>query len=582
MVKEKFLINNNLLKNLYLYCLFFLLWMVPRFSAIVENVLLFDDHSIINGMPFSITLEINRPTQYLILQFWSSIFPDYFSTRIPKILAGIYLSGFSFLTFKILRNWGLSGLISFFMVALFVSHPLINEVTLWGATQNYPLMMLFMAVAFLLVQAEITPLRLIFASLFVAAGTLGYQPYLGAYIAFIITAFFIESISQTSSPSRSFMLRSLAILFSLIIYVIYDEIVSDLILGVVESHLPTVFSSSLPQDYLYLKVKACINLFVDTIVPIFSFYSNVDYAFRKWEVIPISLFILMVFLGLRFRIGLLKTLIMALVMSMLPLLVLSSIFLSSSSPQAWRISVLSLLSLILEVAVFAHIINLKGSNVFPHRKGTVLGVLLFASVLLFILPVTVYDVQRRVKVYQEDRDLTAAIQNYWRTDHENHSGSDFRVAVFNLDNKLLKVDNKKIQEVTTAYQVILSYSVFASHELASLSYFNKRDMNMLFFPANAESIKRFFDICDFKFASENDGQRTKRPIGMTPFKNPICSYIYDKKFDKINVIDDEEFISNVEASCSKIITNADLKQPRRVLHYPERRISVICSYPNRI
>ena len=564
--------------SFFLLIAFFSFWLIPRFPAIYHNVLSLDDFTILNGMGHFAHLDHYRPTMFLSNQLLDFIIPgETYATNIPKIVAGFYLSGFNLVLYKILKKWGISSPLCFLIVNLLLLHPIINEITLWNAVQSSSLIMLLVTSAYRVIQININMMRLVLSISLLTLGLLGYQPYIGIYFALVITGFFVGVVSKVKHSTLKLLSFQILVMFiAIIFYFLYAEVISKYLMGI-ESHRGAI-GSPIGQEYLVTKLKGEINLFINLIVPILSFYTNVYFAFQKWEIIPIILFFMIFVAGIASGLKFTMNTITSFSMSALPLLVLAPIWVIEETPAAWRISVSSLVALMLEISFLILLLQNLNKNKKAIKMKQLFVITALTIIIILVLPVTYHDAQRRVKAFRDDKKIVEEIKSYW----ENNYGHQkiFRVGIFHLPHKVDNRDIQSLHELTSGYKIKLPESAFGNKYFAGISFLQRNDMEIVLFPPHEKAISKLIYGCGFELNSSSNS--FKKLTQKKKKNNPLCSFIKSNHIEKTPVINDSKLINSVENNCYSLSNDTELMAPRKVIHYPEFNLSVICSYPNLI
>src|SRR5262249_42590563 len=115
---------------------FYLVWAAPRLGAIMANPLL-DDDFYIGTLGSGIHLYSWRPVLYLEYRLFDPLLSPFgkplIFTLLPKPIGGLFVSIAAALAYRVLRRCEVARPVAFLCVAVFVVHPVVNDITLWNS-----------------------------------------------------------------------------------------------------------------------------------------------------------------------------------------------------------------------------------------------------------------------------------------------------------------------------------------------------------------------------------------------------------------------------------------------------------------
>ena len=123
---------------------FYFVWAAPRLGAIIANPLAYDDFYIGTKSPqdliqlgSAVYLYSWRPVQYLEYRLFDTLLSPFGKpfvfTVLPKLIGGLFLSIAATLAYRALRRCEVARPVAFLCLAVFVVHPVVNEITLWNS-----------------------------------------------------------------------------------------------------------------------------------------------------------------------------------------------------------------------------------------------------------------------------------------------------------------------------------------------------------------------------------------------------------------------------------------------------------------
>lgn len=446
----------NHVTSLMVLVLYFAVWIAVRFDAIAANVLFTDDflyfvdHS---GSIIDYTSCGDPHKDYRWISFgircfaWTTI-PSVTSSIIPKLLSGLFLAGFCFYLFKCLKSWAVPTVIALLTPIIFISHPIINEITLWNITVTYPLCLLFCAFSyFKLTHRDPLIVKVLAVGLLLIV-VLIYEFYITTFLIFVLSEPLIKYVTgQKIEWRRSIWLMLVFIAISAF-YIIQVKLTNALFPLANESIRGIIEITSAGQ-FMNEKLHGIFNLLVNVFATPISFYTSLNVALSKWEsiilIVIVSVFLLHYWNKRRVFPALLVSaaLVVLVIVPTLPILA------SSQSPESWRTSVPVLFSFTFCLILLGLLIQLFAQRLWSIQTSVMLTGALLTIPAVLLANVSYSEAQLRVKEIAVDDGLIDEIKSYWH--EQGLNDNEYRVGRISEFSYTGQLEDFAAQELSVAY-----------------------------------------------------------------------------------------------------------------------------------
>lgn len=466
----------NALIFLALLAGFFIVWCAPRDAAISQNTLHMDDFLIRHGQStgddghagamdrstLGLTAGCMMPPQdrrwglVAIHCVLNDVYPDWVIGRATKWVAGIGMALSASLLVVLFWSWHMGRVTSIAVALLFVLHPILNEIGLWNVAFSYPWLIACSLMAILL--AENTASRKSFDNRVVAAITLlslvaiTYETYVMVFAVLVAARVALNLLSN--QMVRPLLQRASWVLGCAVVVYIGFAIAARMF-GYKGRGVADV-TSLLP--FLNEKLHGLFNLWVNVYMPPIAMLAPEGKAFSYWKWVPLALASVTWFVAVSTISG--KSIIgrataLASLHLALPLLGALPTIVAGQSPEAWRVSVPSLIGALCAIAVTTAILSpcAEASQRFIVSKRFNLGVVGLAMGLLcaILLGLAAHaEANLRVDENEADRRTVEKIRTFWAAAVDAPSGR-VRVGVTPLRAKSIVLPSLPATRMTIAY-----------------------------------------------------------------------------------------------------------------------------------
>lgn len=165
----------------YLSITFFL-----RIAGLHDNVLYADDYlyfvslkdTIISFEVCRFPVQDHRWIHIGNICISSVYFEDFALSPYPKALANVFIAFFSFLTFIVFRAWGLGNALAILLPIILLTHPTVNEITLWNVSGTLSLIFFVVGVSYYLCSFVDKPLARVLGVLLLCGVAVTYEYYI--------------------------------------------------------------------------------------------------------------------------------------------------------------------------------------------------------------------------------------------------------------------------------------------------------------------------------------------------------------------------------------------------------------------
>ena len=341
-------------KWLILWLGYFLFWFLSRYPALTENVLFADDffhwadtsRSILENSSCRLPPKDFRWLFDGMVCLSQEYFPKVAISAVPKLFAGICLSGLCVVMCNILVRWKAASIVAVLLPVVLLSHPVTNEITLWNTTSLFPFWLLLAATGYLLLRWSTSPIYTFLGVAALVFVLFSYEYYLVLFFMFIVGEYFVCSVTDKDIRIRKSLYLVGVFLALSIIYVIQTIITAKYFGSSQDGTRGLIEVQDFPS-YLSLKVHGVFNLVVNCFMTPLSLYMRIEKAWSIWMWIPVGLQVLLI-PSVWFYKKDLKMLVIALVgLPILTILPTLPIFVAGQSPEGWRTSVLVVLGVLL-------------------------------------------------------------------------------------------------------------------------------------------------------------------------------------------------------------------------------------------
>lgn len=397
---------------------YYLIWLLPRLPAISANSIHFDDFNL-----YAIALESTicsvPPQDYRwigigLLCALENILPDWSIMVWPKLLAGLFLAMLAVLLSHLLMKWSVPILVALLAPVLFISHPILNEISLWNTTMPFPLWLLLTVLGYVLVDLDRPRWQRVSGFMFMVTVVLAYEIYLSCFLVLVFAEAAFRRLDGKSIDWLNVKNRLLLFFIVALFYVI-QVLLTKWLFGVVTGRgLVDITSLS---SYLDTKLHGIFNLVVNCYMPLISYYTGIEFAWGAWKWIPLLMSGLIVVFGILARrsvIDLLTLLGFSLVMPVVPTLPL---LLASQSPESWRVSVPVLLAIFLLAVLLMTLIWQAGTRWTGNGRlataSKALVLIAMLGIMIIEMPSTYAEARLRAFENQADSGLADTIAGYW-------------------------------------------------------------------------------------------------------------------------------------------------------------------------
>lgn len=436
---------------LFIFLAYFVIWLFPRANAVMQNVLFMDDYAFGVYDPeliYSKTRDLSLPpVSYrwsfeLVAYSWANFLPqEYFLSNLPKLVSGIFLSLFALFTYRLLVGWKVPQLVSLIIPAILISHPTINEITLWNIAHPVTFWMFLVILGFLIIEDASSPVRILFGMICLTVAVMGYEIYFVIFLVLIIAEPIIKRLTGMAHDLRSTKRKLIIFLAIAGIYVLQVTATKAFFPfreGAVEEGMGgfdrglTAFSHFTLSGYIITKLHGMSDLLVNAYMPLVSYYYDMITAMRKWEWIPITMALLTIVAAALNRRSKKDILLFGLFPLLLPLVPTLPTWFSKTTPEDWRVSVPVVFAACLAlVPLFSFLCMAEIAEAAGARARISLRQWLLVVIAVFVVIaqslVVQYEANLRVLSNRLDKEVTNKIIQYWET--LNLTQKDYAVGI---------------------------------------------------------------------------------------------------------------------------------------------------------
>lgn len=466
----------NALIFVTLFAVFFVVWCAPRYAAISQNTLHMDDFVVRHGQSTGENVQawaMDRSTLGLTAgcmmppqdRRWglvaihcvlNDVYPDWVIGRATKWVGGIGMALSASLLVVLFWTWHIGWVASISVSLLFVLHPILNEIGLWNVAFSYPWLIAFCLMAVLL--TENTASKKYFdGQLVVAIGLLSlvaitYESYVMVFAVLVATRLALMLLSN--QPSR-YLLRRASLAFGCAVLAYIGFAVAARMAGYQGRGVANV-TSLVP--FLNEKIHGVFNLWVNVYMPPIALLAPEGKAFSYWKWVPLTLAAVTWLAAVSTISGkskVCRATALALLHVVLPLLGTLPTIVAGQSPEAWRVSVPSLVgtlgAIAVTLAILLHRAEPAQISIVSKRSGLAVAGITMGLLCAMAFGMAAYaEANLRVEENEADRRTIEKIRTYWATGVAR-SGGRVRVGVTSLRAKSIVLPNVPATRMTIAY-----------------------------------------------------------------------------------------------------------------------------------
>ena len=454
-------INN---KYLVVFISYFCVWALTRFSALNANALQMDDfliaHMNVRGVDdisnafitgnFSCKFppqdgRWGAATLFCILAGFS---PNWVLMLWPKLLAGLSLSLFCTLLCRrfVLDGVGLLGAV--LLPLLIMTHPTVNDITLWNTPFVAAVWMTACILAFEIVQTKPADVRYVAVSfVLLLVVVLSYEIFFTVFVVLVVY-FVLGGVLLERGPRRDQLIAYLVLLIALPLIYISMALLSKALGG--EGRGFAEFNGV--GAFLSYKFHGITNLLANVFVPVMSYYLPSSLSFRIYKWLFVLLLVAVYLCAYLARHDWKFATASAAVVMTIMAVPLAPIMLMQQNPEAWRVSIPTVfafvlsLSLVLRLANSGGRVGIKNQN----RINAVSSIVLLGLIVIQIIP-TNAEAKLRALENEADQRLVAQIHQAKKSPSEK---SDPKISLI-VDNESRGIgsiyENHPATGMTTAF-----------------------------------------------------------------------------------------------------------------------------------
>ncbi len=410
------------------FCVMFLVFLilllvnfVIRFPGLFDNVLYADDFLyFVDHSKTIISYDICRfPAQDFRWFSMGNIcltgtkFESFAVSVWPKVIGITALSLFALLMYKILVEWGLSVLGGLSLSLVFIVHPIVNEILLWNVTGQSPILFLFVLLAFYLSSSAESlaksSFKLVGAGLLLFIVSLSYEYALTVFLVFALFSPLINQLNGRVILFNQTVKLVLIFVAASMFFVLQSKVFSMFFVEQLDSRgidFTGFLSTSVEEKVA--KLRALLNILANIYMTPLSFFVPIESAWTFWKYLPICIAVaigISVFFLTR---SLARATFYVCLFVGIQLLLIAPFFITSQTPESWRISIPSLLA----VVVCLSFVYLALERVHVRTKN-ILPMLFFMPLICTMAFIANSEAHLRSKEYTAELILFKQIRDHW-------------------------------------------------------------------------------------------------------------------------------------------------------------------------
>src|SRR5262249_17158311 len=270
---------------------FYFVWAAPRLGAIIANPLAGDDFYTSTSpqdliqLGSAVHLYSWRPVQYLEYRLFDTLLSPFGKpfvfTVLPKLIGGLFISVAATMAYRALRRCEVARPVAFLCLAVFVVHPVVNEITLWNHVHAQTLALCFALLSDRLLASRNLPNRIALASASAVLAVLTYQFYLIVVLTMAALQVTIEGINSRQVRAAGSGERLAVFCVAAVLYLAYMW-TSTVMFDVGDNRGGLARPESL-SAFLLVKFHGITDLLVNVTMPIISYYSGIASGWKDWQ-----------------------------------------------------------------------------------------------------------------------------------------------------------------------------------------------------------------------------------------------------------------------------------------------------------
>jgi hypothetical protein len=347
-----------------------------------------------------------RPLFFADLWLWNHLFgPDYLQTIVPKLLGGIWTVLLALLTANILRRRSSSVVVYAGIPLLFLSHPIVNELTLFNVMVPAMLSMLLAVLAFVVIEKQLTLRRGAAATLLLAGSISGYQINLTVFALLVVFAATADVVSGRAASVKRLMLSAAVLASAVLLYLGYVA-ASVHLMGIRSWGARGLIA---PEGFrlaevVHVKWHGATNMLAGVTQPGLSWFLSAEAAWRMWS-IPFAVLGLLFVAGVAWRRRLSAAAWASLGFLLLLAIPPAILFTMNVTPEGWRVDGPALYAFALVIALAA--LAWESNNAVARATMTASLVVLI-GISMFL---TRWDAGLRAEAAHRDEDTLRVIRS---------------------------------------------------------------------------------------------------------------------------------------------------------------------------
>lgn len=417
--------------TIILFIAYFIVWLVPRYESIDENVRFFDDYlRVSEGRP-----EIVDPCRFPAkdyrwifdagMCFAEEHVPEFLESSGPKLLAGSGLALFAVILCLCMRSWRFPIVVSITAPILFLSHPTVNDVSLWNIVGPGGLVIALCGYCYLLLEHRQSSFGVLAAISLLLIVLFTAELYL---IIFLLLAVSELGARASSGLGLSFIesMKKCSIFCLLAIFYLVSRWAAEAWFGSENIIARGMVSGLSMNEYISLKYQAVTNVLSNVYATPLSQFFSLEFALASWKWVIVIVLSSIGFVAYGRTRSAPQSLLFIAFAGAIMLLPTAPVLATDQNPTAWRIAVPSVLALVIVISVGQNMVISKRTN----SRGVFGG--RFAVVLIFAFNI--------------------GLASLWAV--SSKAESDLRASEFRMENQFLS-DIKVLNKFNNRASVLL-------------------------------------------------------------------------------------------------------------------------------
>ncbi len=414
---------------------YFIVWLLPRYESIDQNVRFFDDYlRVSEGRP-STADPCRFPAKDYRWIFDAGMClaeehaPEFLDSSGPKLLAGGGLALFSLILCLCMRHWRFPIAISASVPIPFLSHPIINDVSLWNIVGPGGMILALCAFCYLIVERRQSTVVIWWAVSLLLVVLFTAELYL---IVFILLAASELGARASSGQRLDFIeaIKKSSIFLLLTTVYLLSRWAAEAWFGAENIIARGMVSGLSMSEFLSTKYQAVTNVLSNVYATPLSQFFSIESALSSWRWVALLIPILVGSAAYIRTKSLVNCFLYTVYAGLLLLLPTALFLVTGQNPTAWRVSVPSLIALMIVVAIAQNLIIAKRADYSTAISSQVAMVL---AVVFNLGLAAVWSVSSKAE-------------------------SDLRVVEFRLENQFLS-DIKALNSSSNRASVLLEIDV---------------------------------------------------------------------------------------------------------------------------